>query len=228
MHAANRAGLGRGRRALRGLVRRGGRAHPVRRLQPVPGRAGPDRRPPRPVPAGDPPPVRRWPRHALAVEPRARTRWSASTSARGCWTRPAADRGDRRAATWVEADVLDVPHELDGTADLLYTGRGAIIWLQDLDRWAAVLRRLLAPDRAARDLRRPPGRVAVRRGRGRRLDRDRLRLLRRRRGVARLGARVHRPALDRRRTTSTGSSPGRGRWARSSRRCWAPACGSSA
>ncbi|HEY3334070.1 MAG TPA: class I SAM-dependent methyltransferase [Candidatus Limnocylindrales bacterium] len=48
-------------------------------------------------------------------------------------------------ATWVEADVLDVPHELDGTADLLYTGRGAIIWLADLDRWAAVLRRLLAP-----------------------------------------------------------------------------------
>lgn len=48
-------------------------------------------------------------------------------------------------ATWVEADVLDVPHDLDGTADLLYTGRGAIIWLQDLDRWAAVLRRLLAP-----------------------------------------------------------------------------------
>src|SRR6187402_3247974 len=49
-------------------------------------------------------------------------------------------------ATWVEADVLGVPHDLDGTADLLYTGRGAILWLQDLDAWAAVLRRLLAPD----------------------------------------------------------------------------------
>lgn len=48
-------------------------------------------------------------------------------------------------ASWVEADVLDVPHDLDGTADLLYTGRGAIIWLGDLDAWAAVLRRLLAP-----------------------------------------------------------------------------------
>src|SRR6188768_2466521 len=48
-------------------------------------------------------------------------------------------------ATWVEADVLGVPHDLDGTADLLYTGRGAIIWLADLGRWAAVLRRLLAP-----------------------------------------------------------------------------------
>ena len=30
-------------------------------------------------------------------------------------------------------------------ADLVYTGRGAILWLQDLDAWAAVLRRLLAP-----------------------------------------------------------------------------------
>src|SRR3954453_23557363 len=30
-------------------------------------------------------------------------------------------------ARWVEADILDVPHELDGTADLVYTGRGAII-----------------------------------------------------------------------------------------------------
>lgn len=48
-------------------------------------------------------------------------------------------------ATWVEADVLDVPHVLDGTADLLYTGRGAIIWLGDLDAWAGVLHRLLAP-----------------------------------------------------------------------------------
>jgi SAM-dependent methyltransferase len=48
-------------------------------------------------------------------------------------------------ARWIESDVLDTPHELDGTADLLYTGRGSIIWLQDLDAWAAVLRRLLSP-----------------------------------------------------------------------------------
>ena len=49
-------------------------------------------------------------------------------------------------ARWINADVLDAPHELDGTADLLYTGRGSLLWLQDLDGWAAVLRRLLAPD----------------------------------------------------------------------------------
>jgi SAM-dependent methyltransferase len=48
-------------------------------------------------------------------------------------------------ARWVLADVLETPHELDGTADLIYTGRGALVWLQDLDGWAAVIRRLLAP-----------------------------------------------------------------------------------
>ena len=49
-------------------------------------------------------------------------------------------------ARWIEADVLDAPAELDGTGDLLYTGRGALIWLQDLDAWAAVVRRLLTDD----------------------------------------------------------------------------------
>jgi SAM-dependent methyltransferase len=48
-------------------------------------------------------------------------------------------------ARWILSDVLDVPADLDGTADLLYTGRGSLIWLQDLDAWAAVLARLLAP-----------------------------------------------------------------------------------
>ncbi len=48
-------------------------------------------------------------------------------------------------ARWLLADVLETPHELDGTADLLYTGRGSLIWLADLDGWAAVLARVLAP-----------------------------------------------------------------------------------
>ncbi len=48
-------------------------------------------------------------------------------------------------ARWLLADVLDTPHELDGTADLVYTGRGSLIWLQDLDAWAAVAVRLLSP-----------------------------------------------------------------------------------
>jgi SAM-dependent methyltransferase len=48
-------------------------------------------------------------------------------------------------ATWVEADVLDLPHALDGTADLVYTGRGSIMWLADLEAWAAGLARLPRP-----------------------------------------------------------------------------------
>jgi SAM-dependent methyltransferase len=52
----------------------------------------------------------------------------------------------RAPARWVLADVLDTPHDLDGTADLVYTGRGSLIWLHDLDAWAAVIARLLAPE----------------------------------------------------------------------------------
>ena len=48
-------------------------------------------------------------------------------------------------ATWFCCDILDTPHELDGTADLVYTGRGALNWLHDMDGWAAVVSRLLAP-----------------------------------------------------------------------------------
>ncbi len=48
-------------------------------------------------------------------------------------------------ATWILSDVLDTPAALDGTADLVYTGRGSLIWLQDLDAWAAVIARLLSP-----------------------------------------------------------------------------------
>ena len=48
-------------------------------------------------------------------------------------------------ATWYRCDVLDTPHELDGTADLVYTGRGALCWLHDLNGWAAVIARLLKP-----------------------------------------------------------------------------------
>ncbi len=48
-------------------------------------------------------------------------------------------------AQWYRCDVLETPHELDGTADLVYTGRGALCWLHDLDGWAAVIARLLKP-----------------------------------------------------------------------------------
>jgi len=48
-------------------------------------------------------------------------------------------------ATWYRCDILETPHELDGTADLIYTGQGALNWLHDLEGWAAVVFRLLKP-----------------------------------------------------------------------------------
>ena len=46
---------------------------------------------------------------------------------------------------WYCCDVLDTPPELDGSADLVYSGRGAICWVHDLDRWMSVAARLLRP-----------------------------------------------------------------------------------
>lgn len=48
-------------------------------------------------------------------------------------------------ATWFRSDILETPHELDGTADLVYTGRGALCWIQNLRPWADVVARLLKP-----------------------------------------------------------------------------------
>jgi SAM-dependent methyltransferase len=49
-------------------------------------------------------------------------------------------------AKWIHADILETPYDLDGTADLVYTGRGALCWIMDLDAWAGVVARLLKPD----------------------------------------------------------------------------------
>lgn len=48
-------------------------------------------------------------------------------------------------ARWYRCDILETPHELDGTADLVYTGKGALNWLQDIEGWARVVARLLKP-----------------------------------------------------------------------------------
>lgn len=48
-------------------------------------------------------------------------------------------------ALWYCCDVLAVPPELNGTADLVHTGRGALLWMMDLDAWARVVYRLLKP-----------------------------------------------------------------------------------
>ena len=47
--------------------------------------------------------------------------------------------------TWHCCDVLETPPALNGTADLVYTGKGALCWMMDLDKWAAVAARLLVP-----------------------------------------------------------------------------------
>ena len=48
-------------------------------------------------------------------------------------------------ACFVQADILETPHDLDGTADLVYTGKGALCWMMDLGAWARVVARLLRP-----------------------------------------------------------------------------------
>lgn len=48
-------------------------------------------------------------------------------------------------AEWYACDILETPHSLDGTADLVYTGRGALLWMMDIKAWAAVVKRLLKP-----------------------------------------------------------------------------------
>ncbi len=48
-------------------------------------------------------------------------------------------------ARWFCCDVLLAPGSLDGTADLVYTGRGALPWIADLGAWALVVARLLRP-----------------------------------------------------------------------------------
>ena len=50
------------------------------------------------------------------------------------------------AARWYCCDVLDTPADLDASADLVYTGKGALLWLMDLRRWAEVVERLLKPN----------------------------------------------------------------------------------
>jgi SAM-dependent methyltransferase len=48
-------------------------------------------------------------------------------------------------ARWVCSDILETPHDLDSTADLVYTGKGALCWMMDIDAWARVVARLLKP-----------------------------------------------------------------------------------
>ncbi len=48
-------------------------------------------------------------------------------------------------ASFLVGDAADPPHELDGTADVVYTGRGSLPWLMALEPWGRGVARLLRP-----------------------------------------------------------------------------------
>jgi SAM-dependent methyltransferase len=61
-------------------------------------------------------------------------------------TRLAAEVRLSERAHFVVGDVYRAPEALVGARyDVVYTGKGSLLWLPDLDRWAAVVRDLLAP-----------------------------------------------------------------------------------
>jgi len=48
-------------------------------------------------------------------------------------------------ATFVQSDVYELPARLDGRFDVVFTSHGVLGWLPDLERWAQVIARFLAP-----------------------------------------------------------------------------------
>jgi ubiquinone/menaquinone biosynthesis C-methylase UbiE len=48
-------------------------------------------------------------------------------------------------ASFVRANVYDLPDILEGEFDVVYTGRGAIFWLPDIRRWAQVAAHFVKP-----------------------------------------------------------------------------------
>lgn len=48
-------------------------------------------------------------------------------------------------ASWICCDILKTSKSLNEIADLIYTGRGAINWIHNLDQWAQTIARVLKP-----------------------------------------------------------------------------------
>lgn len=48
-------------------------------------------------------------------------------------------------ATFICADLLDLPNQLAGQFDIVFTSYGVLNWLQDLKRWAAIIAHFLKP-----------------------------------------------------------------------------------
>jgi SAM-dependent methyltransferase len=51
----------------------------------------------------------------------------------------------RLTARFLESNVYDLPRNLRGRFDIVYTGKGAICWLPDIPRWANVAAHFLRP-----------------------------------------------------------------------------------
>ncbi len=51
----------------------------------------------------------------------------------------------RVPATFIEANIYDLPSMLHSEFDIVFTSYGTIYWLPDLQRWAAVIARFLKP-----------------------------------------------------------------------------------
>ncbi len=49
------------------------------------------------------------------------------------------------AATFVCAELYELPERLDADFDVVYTSRGVLGWLHDIPRWAGVVARFLSP-----------------------------------------------------------------------------------
>ncbi|MCB2200908.1 class I SAM-dependent methyltransferase [bacterium] len=48
-------------------------------------------------------------------------------------------------ARFIRCNLYDLPDHLDEQFDIVYTGRGAILWLKDLEEWARIVSRYLKP-----------------------------------------------------------------------------------
>jgi SAM-dependent methyltransferase len=46
---------------------------------------------------------------------------------------------------FVQSDIYDLPNQLDGAFDVVYTSRGVLGWLPDLDRWGRVVAHFVKP-----------------------------------------------------------------------------------
>ena len=49
------------------------------------------------------------------------------------------------AATFIEAGIYDLSNVLEGQFDIVYTSRGVLCWLRDLDEWARIVAQFLKP-----------------------------------------------------------------------------------